>query len=332
MSAEKVRTREIDSKMAEIYKDFLPERIFDAHIHMYFKDVIPGFYGPSGTFYMDAATPEDYTATLQPVFPGVKQFRLNMMPMPDLALNDLSNGLRDQANGYVASLANKNPEHVASAYILPSDTEEMIGDMVADPMVRAMKPYAFTVPAERRANAAIGDFLPEAAWVVANAKRIPIILHMMRAKSLSDPDNLAYINDMTARYPDAPLVLAHCARGFASWTAVNQIRNLADHNNIWFDMAAICESGPMMASIMKNHAKRVMWGTDWPICLRRGRAISMTNDQLWLSEEEGQDCGYALMTAESLLAFYQTAILLDLDQTQIDDIFYHNACALFDQN
>jgi hypothetical protein len=29
------------------------------------------------------------------------------------------------------------------------------------------------------------------------------------------------------------------------------------------------------------------------------------------------------------MAFYQTALLLDLDQTQVNDIFYNNAAKLF---
>jgi len=32
---------------------------------------------------------------------------------------------------------------------------------------------------------------------------------------------------------------------------------------------------------------------------------------------------------ENLMAFYQAALLLNLDQTQIEDIFYNNAANLF---
>lgn len=329
MSAEQAAIREADLRMAEIYKDFLPQKVFDAHMHLYLGEGIPSFRGPEGTFFLDAATPEDCISDLQPLLPGVEQIRLNMMPMPDRTLSDLTNGLRDKVNHYVITQVQKNPLHVGSAYILACDSEQTIGDMVSNPEIRALKPYYFGAE-NPNGNSAIGDFLPESAWVVADQAKMPIILHMMRAKSLSDPENFAYINEMTRRYPNARLVLAHCGRGFAAWTAVSQIRNLADHDNIWFDMAAICEVGPMIASIMKNAGKRTMWGTDWPICLKRGRAISFVDDQQWITEAEGTKSGYALLAAESLLAFYQTAILLNLDQTQINDIFYNNAAFLFD--
>ena len=329
MSAEQVIIRDVDLRMVDIYKDFLPKQVFDAHIHLYLSETIPAFRGPEGTFFLDAATPEDYIANMQPLFPGVEQFRLNMMPMPDRILNDLSNGTRDRANGYIAEQIARCPNHVGSAYILATDTEQMIGDMLSVPGMRALKPYCYGANITPATNLEIGQFLPEAAWVVANQTGTPIVLHMMRSRSLADPANLAYINEMTKRYPNVPLILAHCARGFASWTAVTQIRNLIDHDNIWFDMAAVCEVGPMMASIQKNMAKRVMWGTDWPICLKRGRAVSMADNQQWFSEAHNEKTGYALLASESVLAFYQTAILLDLDQTQVDDIFYNNAAGLF---
>ncbi len=222
-----------------------------------------------------------------------------------------------------------HPEHVASAYVTYHDSEQKIGDMVSAPGVRALKPYYFTPKAQINSNAAVSDFLSEAAWVVANEKKIPIILHLMRSSGLSDPENFSHIMEMTAKYPDAKLVLAHCARGFISWTVVDQIRKIVNRDNVWFDMAAVCEVGPMMAAIMHSAGKRIMWGTDWPICLHRGRAVSMGKGQMWFSEKEGEETSYALLAAESLHAFHQTASLMNLDQTQVEDIFYNNAVSLF---
>ena len=67
-----------------------------------------------------------------------------------------------------------------------------------------------------------------------------------------------------------------------------------------------------------------MWGSDWPICRNRGKVISLGKDQHWILDDS-----YAQIAAENLLGFYQAALLLDLDQTQIDDIFCNNAAALF---
>ena len=165
--------------------------------------------------------------------------------------------------------------------------------------------------------------------VVANEKKLPIILHLFRHAALSDPDNFRYITTMTQRYPDAQLVLAHCARGFVSWTMMKAVKELEDRGNIWFDLSAICESGPIAACILKNAAKRTMWGSDYPAAMLRGRTISVGRSQTWLTGEHFVGPQRALIPAESLMALYQASLLLNLDQTQIDDIFYNNAETLF---
>lgn len=332
MGGEIAAIRNVDLQMADMYKDFLPKKIFDAHVHIYAEGTIPHFYKKVVTFFREQVTPADYYSDLGAIMPGVEHIRLNMMPMVDQSFGDPTLGLRDKANGYVSNLTQLHPEHVASAYVTYYDDEQKIGDMVSKPGVRGLKPYCFTPRDNLGTDVVASDFVPEAAWVVANEKRIPIILHLVRAAGLSDPENFGYIMDMTAKYPDAPLVLAHCARGFVSWTVVEQIRKIVKRDNVWFDLAAVCEIGPMMAAIMHSAGKRIVWGTDWPICLNRGRAVSMGKSQMWFTETEANKTSYALLAAESLYAFHQTAYLMDLDQTQIDDIFYHNALRLFNCN
>lgn len=332
MSREIAKIREADLKMVELYKDFLPERIFDAHVHMYAGGTVPSFYGPAGNFFREEVFPQDYCDDLLSILPGVREVRLNMMPMPDSAFNDPDLKLRDRANSHIAKLVSAQPQHVGSAYVMGNDSEEKIRDMVSKPGIRALKCYYTTPKGQIDPNAAPRDFIPEAAWAVANEKGLPIILHLMRPTGLSDPENFSYVMDMTAEYPNAQLVLAHCARGFAAWTAVEQIRKILHRDNIWFDLAAICEAGPIMAAIIQNAGKRVLWGTDWPICLHRGRAVSVGLGQQWLAETARQPTDYALLAVESLYAFHQAARLLSLDQTQVNDIFYRNAEHFFGQN
>lgn len=124
----------------------------------------------------------------------------------------------------------------------------------------------------------------------------------------------------------AQLVLAHCARGFAAWTSVKAIRELVDNGNVWFDLSSICEPSPMMACIIKNAGERTMWGSDYPICMTRGRAVSLATGQNWLTDLHAQK---TRVIAENLLAFYQSALLLNLDQTQLDNLFCNNARRLF---
>lgn len=257
---------ENDFRVIEHYRDFLPKRVFDAHMHLYLAETIPNALGTEDcVFIKDSTAVSDYRRDMKSVLPGV----------------------------------------------------------------RGLKCYCYGADTRDYESLTIGDFLPEAAWTAANEKKLPIILHVMRPNALSDEKNISYIEKMTRRYPDAQLVLAHCGRAFAAWTGVKQIRKLEDRGNVWFDMAAICEPGPMIACIMKNAGKRTMWGSDYPVCMHRGRAISVGKGQNWLMGEGFNCLERTFIAVENLLAFYQAALLLDLDQTQIEDLFFNNASELF---
>ena len=329
MDASYFLPNETDEFLVSQYRDFLPKKIFDAHMHMPLGVTIPASQG-TGVYFRDSFTPEDYWSDLGHLFPGVETFRLNMMPHPaDRAQADRSNGLRDLGNDHVFRLQVTHPQHVVSPFILPSDDEAFLYALTERPGCRGLKCYAYSTGAEDLEATAIEDYLPETAWVVANEKKLPIILHLFRRDALSDGDNFRYITTMTKRYPDAQLVLAHCARGFSSWNMMKAIKELEDRGNIWFDLSAICESGPMAACILKNAGKRTMWGSDYPASMLRGRAVGIGKWQDWLVDEDYTGPERALIPTETILAFYHAALLLDLDQTQVEDIFYNNAAALF---
>lgn len=317
---------QVDLDVAAIYADFLPEKIFDAHVHMYQRATIPTFHGKDSQFLRAAASPQLYAFDMNPYLPGVSSISMNMMPMPDPVMSEPHSGLREGANEYVIRLLQENPGNAGCAYVLASDHEEQIAEQIVKGGFRGIKCYSYGAGKAETEMLTIGEYLPESAWIVANDLRIPIILHLMRPKALSDPDNLAYVTTMSHRYPNAQLVLAHCARGFAAWTSVKAIRKLVDNGNIWFDLSSICEPGPMMACIMKNAGERTMWGSDYPICMTRGRAVSLAAGQNWLTDLHTQK---TRVIAENLLAFYQAALLLELDQTQINNLFCNNARCLF---
>lgn len=329
MDASSFIPNETDLFLVEQYRDFLPKKIFDAHMHLPLGSTIPASQG-TGVYFREAFTPEDYLSDLGPLLPGVESVRLNMMPHPaDRILRHRENGLRDLGNDHVFRLWEAHPEHVVSPFILPSDDEAFLYALAERPGCRGLKCYAYATGAEDLEATAIDEYLPEPAWVVANEKKLPIILHLFRRAALSDPDNFRYVTTMAKRYPNAQLVLAHCARGFAAWSMMKAVKELEDLGNIWFDLSAICESGPMAACILKNAGKRTMWGSDYPAAMLRGRAVSIGSWQDWLVDDRYTGPQRALIPAENLLAFYHAALLLNLDQTQINDIFCGNAETLF---
>lgn len=322
-----------DLEAIELLKDFVPKKVFDTHVHLHVATAMPTQYSPHGTFYRDKGTVDDYLTDMMPFLSGAETIRLNIMPMPDVGMNDRRLKLREQANEHIFQQLNEYPGHVGSPYIMHGDSEQDILELAKRPSVKALKCYCFSADKMNHEYCTIDEYLPEAAWDIANQMGLAIILHMMRPAALSDDDNFSYITKMTHRYPNAQLVLAHCARGFASWTVVDKIRELEDRGNIWFDMAAVCESAPIAACILKNAAKRTLWGSDYPICMNRGKAVSMGTKFAWfINQTLPENSNPCFVAIENLMAFRQAAIMLDLDQLQIEDLFYWNAMSLFNMS
>lgn len=96
-------------------------------------------------------------------------------------------------------------------------------------------------------------------------------------------------------------------------------------------MAAICESAAMFEVIRQSGVDHVMWGTDFPIGLDSSVPFCFADRSVWLRRDqtglEGKPI--AICGVESLFAFYQASLMLDLTKEEIQDIFYNNAVSIF---
>ncbi len=335
MSWKPFEINDADLRVAEMLKDFIPEKVFDAHAHIHLSETLPATNADGSVFSYcpNNGTWEDYCRDMQPYFSHVKTLRGNMFVMPDPNLTDPKNGLRDRADRHISEQIARHPQCVGEAYVLMTDTVEDILAMLERPGIRGLKCYYYASLKGTGGEADIADFLPEAAWIAADQKGAAITLHMMKSTSLSDPENFAYIAKMAEKYPNAKLVLAHCGRAFTSWTCMEQVKKLSHLQNVWYDLAAVCEASPMFACIKATNAKRVVWGSDYPISMYHGRAISLADGSYWLYHDALKKLGLndtCLLAGENLLAFRQACQMLDLDQTQLEDLFYNNAMRLFE--
>ena len=161
-----------------------------------------------------------------------------------------------------------------------------------------------------------------------------ITLHMVKDESLADANNLKYIKAMAKKYPDVVLILAHAARAFAAWTAFGTVDELKKFENIWYDFSSICESPAMTYILKKIGVKRCMWGTDYPISMSVGKAISLGKTFYWIGEKDLKNftssaalCVRHIGT-EEFMAIREASLILDLTRNDIEDLFYNNASGL----
>ena len=321
-----------DLSLLDKLQDFIPDTVFDAHAHLHHVDHMP----EGRNLFRDLGT-ADVTRLLndQKTIYGNRGFFALLLPTPSLLFRDRPE-LRDEVNAWMTAELEKAPNCVGAVYVMPGDTVEKIKGMLVHPRIKGFKCYHQTAKTEGSTYLAdIGDYLPESAWEVANEYGMSITLHMVKPLALADPENMAYIKSMSAKYPQAKLILAHCARGFAPWTTIETVRQLKGIPNIYYDMAAICDPATMVEVIRQAGSDHVMWGSDYIIDRVHGKPVACSDGFRWLYTHDlpaEVDFPTSLTIIESLFSFYQASLILDLPKEEIKQVFYGAGCQLFGLN
>lgn len=318
-----------DLSLLEKLQEFIPDAVFDAHAHLHHEDHMPE---GNNLFRILGTADAERMQKDQKVIYGDRKFRALLLPTPSVLFRDRPE-LRDEVNNWIIAELEKVPNCVGAVYVMPGDTVEKIETMLTNDRIKGFKCYHQTAKTDGSTYLAnIGDYLPESAWEVANKYGMSITLHMVKPLALADPDNMDYIKTMTAKYPNAKLILAHCARGFAPWTTIETVRQLKGVPNIYYDMAAICDPATIVEVIRQAGCDHVMWGSDYVIDHVHGKPVACGEEFRWLYDYElpaEVDFPMSLTIIESLFSFYQASLILDLTKEEIAKVFYGTGCQLF---
>jgi glutamate-1-semialdehyde 2,1-aminomutase len=305
--------------------DFVPDRVFDAHAHLYrLQDI--GRKAPE----LMGAFPEtaDYGAWQS----GLESMMGNQaprgglfFPFPGVDMDTAS------ANAFLAGELASREASRRLMMIRPNDSPDSLD---LDGGWSGFKVYhCFSDLAETQ-DALIDQFLPEWGWEIAHERNWAIMLHMVRQRSLADPENTSLIAAKCKRHPGARLILAHAARGFAGHHTAEGIESLRGLENVYFDNSVVCEPYPLWAILNTFGAERLLYGSDFPVSQVRGKAITLGDGFWWLYDHAVDWSDWilgrpALAGIESLHALKQAARMADLSGTEIQRIFYDNAAELF---
>lgn len=319
-----------DFEAVKVLSDFLPERIFDAHAHLFSSEFLPNAIGSNSTIIADIA---DYKKAMMPMLCNPKELKLNIIPyVADISLADSSCGNLRKSDAFLISQLDLSDNNIGEIIVLPEETSDDIQKRLIHPGIRGLKCYFLLSSDPNPSQLPPERYLSEGAWEVAHKNKMCITLHLARDKSLSDPLNMSYIKTMAARFPDASLILAHAGRAFASWTCVEAVYELAHFDNIWFDFSAVCESPAIFQTLSKIGTERCMWGSDFPVCNMHGKAISIGDTFYWIDENDIPSLSQKwVLGIENLMAVRQACIMADLSANQVEDIFYNNAARLWNK-
>jgi predicted TIM-barrel fold metal-dependent hydrolase len=331
-----VERNDLDRRIwEEELEEFVPQKVFDAHTHIYRwafnldpqKDRGP-YHAFAGTTWSEA-TWELADAVDAALMPGREAHRL-AFPFPFPHPCDF-----EASNRFLAEQVRKDKQSAGLMLVHPTLSADEAEERVLSLGLVGFKPYRFYAKSGDAVNCPLTDFMPEHLIAVADRHGLLIMMHLAKPDAIADPENVRDILRLSEKYPGAKWVLAHCARSYSAWAierAAKQLRGLA---NVWCDTSSVCESDAFDALYTGVGADRVMYGSDdLPVGVLRGKYVafgyawsflSETNHSLSLSHCDGR---MTFTRYEQLRAMHRASARLGMTREQTQALFHDTAAAL----
>ena len=330
-----------DSKVyAEQLADFLPDKIVDAHIHLWEPKAKEGYARSANLvtwpeLVAPDCTYEDLMASYDTMFPDKRVYPV-LMTTPTCHLHI--------GNPYVLEKATKN--NLPALYCIKPETPlEEIRQAFADGFC-GVKPYLNFAPSYIPAKEIrIYDFITPAQFELMNELGGVVMLHISRDGRLADPVNIAQLMEIDERYPDAKVIVAHIGRAYTAESLGNAFDTLKHSKNLYFDFTATTYEPAITACLEAVGSKRLMFGSDMPITKMRmyritenGTYINVVPRGLYgdVSNDphmrESDEENITTFMYEELLAFKKAAEKLSLTRQDVSDIMFNNAVNLFNMS
>ena len=308
---------------ADELEDFVPEKVFDAHCHLWDEKLAGGNEDINSALRLNIDYRKLYDLSAE-IFPD-RELGFLLLPTPLAKMDTV------KCNIFMGEQAALSPHHTASAIATPEMTAEYLAETVKKHNLCGLKVYRSF--ADDPANCRIADYFPEHLMEVADAEKLAVTLHMSRFDGPADKYNLEDLKDYTARYPGIRWILAHCARGFNCFTLEKSIHILKHLPNLWFDTSAVCDTYSHYLILKHIAPDRIFFGTD-NICAGAVHGNYVTWGRAWeyyAAEKKLEHCraDFTMVVYEQLRAQKHAAEMAGLDAAAIKDIFWNNAAKFF---
>jgi glutamate-1-semialdehyde 2,1-aminomutase len=310
--------RELDS--------FLPERIFDAHMHLYKQGTV--------SWALKGLPPQvgyqEYQTLIQDLHPRRRTAAL-FLPAFSADRKDAI----PQGNEWIGQQLARARDCAGTFFVKPDDDPEWVRQEVRRLKLRGLKCYHTMASVTPTWEAQIPDYLPERLVKVADQEGWSITLHLVRSRAIADPGNLSWVQRYCQHYPNMKLILAHSARGFQPAHNLEGLPALKKIDNLYFDTSANCEPIAHQAILRILGHKRLLYGSDFPVSHLRGRSVAVADSFLWLYEEtpvwkeKHLTIKPVLVGLENLRSLKWACWSERLGDKAVEDIFWNNAAQLF---
>ena len=326
-------------------QDFLPERVIDAHAHVYSREHRdPSFVetltdrSQNWPNLVAADNPmEDLEETYRILFPG-KQVTPVVFGMPTLRY------FWKKSNEYLARESQKTG-YPALMLTPPALTAEELEEGLVQGGFRGAKVYLDYAPAYIPGKEIrIFDFAPHHQLEVLNALGSVLMLHIPRPGRLKDPVNIEQMLEIDRRYPNIKLIIAHIGRAYAMEDLGGSLDILKD-SHMWIDFSANTNQQVFEETLKKIGAERMLFGSDLPIVRMRVKRIvengvyinivpkgsygDISGDP-HMRETEGKEAdSLSFFLYEIIVAMRRACETVGASRADVDAMFFGNAAALF---
>lgn len=330
----------------EELRDFLPDRIFDVHVHMSLESHKAAVKRKPGEVKRTVTWPslvakqnsiEDLQETYRLFFPG-KECR---------ALMFSGAGHGEAINQYVSDVS-KQSGFPALYFSHPDQTADQIEEEIRKGGFLGLKSYLDLSPKYLpEAEIRIYDFFPRHQLERLNEMGGICMLHIPRHGRLKDPVNIQQILEIKRDFPRILLIVAHVGRAYTAGDIGDAFTQLEQAPDLLYDFCANCCEHAITEVIRSAGPKNVMFGLDLPILRMRthrieenGTYINLIPPGLYgdpsqdshlreVSAEEAEKITF--FAYEELLAFKRAAKTLGLTREEVADIMCNNAERIVEQ-
>ena len=301
----------------EELESFVPEKVFDAHTHIW-----DNRYAGNGVTSLET----NYTEIAEwskEVFPERKLGFL-LLGMPVAGMDAIN------FQDFMAEETAKNPLKLGSTIVTPDMSADFLDSIIKKHKFCGLKPYRLF--AQDPGNCRITDYFPEKLIEVADTHKLCVTMHMAKFDGIADKENLADFEYLTRRYSNVRWILAHCARAFNSFTLEENVFRLKDMPNIYYDLSAVCDPRSFYLLFKHEALNRLMFGTDNIVASGvHGKYITWGKGWEFFRGMQRPHCrcDATLVCYENLRCIKQAADMAGLTTGNVEDIFYGNAAEFF---
>ncbi len=310
----------------EELNDFIPDRIYDAHIHMLHLSHLP----------------EDKRIWGQAELKDLKKWAERLYPGRDVSFLTLGTPFPEidvaAHNKWFAEQIKEDPKSRWNRLVTPDcTTEEIEKDFETGQMI-GLKPYRFFSTTGDVNQCRIHEFLTHEQMELANHHGMWVTMHLSQPHGCADEENLKDLAEYTqSRYPNIKWILAHCARSFTYWPIREAVDRLKEMPNIWYDLSAVTDIRPVITLFKNEDHHRILYGSDGlDATYFRGQYVAL--GRAWQAlDTESQSLKFPhcdgrpiLCIYEQLLAMKQAAEIAGFSKEQVEDIFWRNAVTAFE--